>query len=352
VLKIVLDENIPGAEELFGPFGEVRKLPGRRIGATDVLSADILLVRSVTRVDEQLLAGSQVRFVGSCTTGVDHIDQQYLGDAGIAFAHAPGANAQSVVEYVLSALCRLAIDSSRVEPGMSVGIVGLGNVGGRLYRLLSACGFHCIGYDPLIEPPPGFTLAESLAQVLCADIVSLHTPLTRSGRYATAHMLGAEQLAALPVGGILINSSRGAVVDNQALSDVLKRRRDLAVVLDVWEREPVIDLELMHQVTLATPHIAGYSYDGKLLGSKMVADALANWVRGQVRPKTGTTRDNQCSPPAKNWPELCQAMLAVYDIAQDDSRMRKTLASAVDPGVVFEQLRREYPIRHEAGFGQ
>jgi erythronate-4-phosphate dehydrogenase len=156
----------------------------------------------------------------------------------------------------------------------------------------------------------------------------------------------------LPDRALLINSSRGGVVDNQALGEILRRRRDLAVVLDVWEREPTIDLALLQRVTLATPHIAGYSYDGKLLGSKMVADALDGWMCGRVPAActgAGATHGDEALPVAGRWSELCQAMLAVYDISQDDRRMRQELAGAVDPGAGFERLRREYPIRREAG---
>lgn len=349
-MKLVIDENIPEAEALFGEFGEISLLPGRDITNARVLDADVLLVRSVTRVNRELLNGSAVGFVGSCTAGVDHIDQQYLVQAGIHFAHAPGANARSVVEYVLSALCRLGTDFGRVRPGMSVGIFGLGNVGGRLYRLLTACGFDCIGYDPYIERECGMTLASDPGQLLQADIITLHTPLTRNNEHPTYHMIGLAELASLPHNAILVNSSRGAVLDNRALVQLLPQRRDLTVVLDVWEHEPLIDRALMDLTALATPHIAGYSYDGKLLGAEMVRQQLGNW-RDAV-PGRGDTLINETEalPLSGSWDVLCQRMLSVYDIAQDDKRMRTALSGEDDYGPIFEQLRRDYPLRREAMF--
>lgn len=347
-MKLLVDENIPAAEQYFGGIGELHYMPGRAISRQDLHDVEILLLRSVTRVDRELLQHTPVRFVGSCTAGVDHIDRDYLRQSGIAFAHAPGANARSVVEYVLSALCHLSQQQGRVEPGMSVGIVGLGNVGRRLYQLLDAIGFECMAYDPLIPAVPGFNWLTSLEQVLRADIISLHTPLTTSGRYATRHMLTAQQLAGLGSDAILINSSRGAVVDNRALVQVLPQRPDLGVVLDVWEPEPDIDLSLMSRVALATPHIAGYSYDGKLRGTDMVYRELCQYL--DIEPQAGLAEQQQAEPllATSGWRALCDKMLSIYDIAHDDRSMRECLLNTGNPGGEFERLRRDYPVRREA----
>ncbi len=349
-MKLVIDENIPAAETIFGEFGELSLLPGRQITRASVADADILLVRSVTRVGEDLLDGSPVRFVGTCTAGVDHIDQPYLASAGIGFAHAPGANARSVVEYVVSALCRLGVDHGRVKPGMSVGIFGLGNVGGRLYRVLEACGFHCTGYDPFLPDHHGMKLATDPQRVLEADIVTLHTPLTRDTAHPTYHMFGKSELACLKRSAVLINSSRGAVVDNDALLQLLHQRQDLAVVLDVWENEPTIDRGLMERVTFATPHIAGYSYDGKLRGAGMVSRQLRDWLGGGATGDSSRVEEAEALPLKGSWSRLCQSMLGVYDIAADDRRMRTALGATSDHGVAFEQLRRDYPRRREARY--
>ncbi len=351
-MKLVIDENIPAAETLFGEFGELILLPGREITKARVRDADVLLVRSVTPVNRELLNGSNVGFVGSCTAGVDHIDRQYLALAGIHFAHAPGANARSVVEYVLSALCRLGTDCSRVRPGMSVGIFGLGNVGGRLYRLLTNCGFNCLGYDPYLKSECGMVLASDPGQLLRADIITLHTPLTRNNEHPTYHLIGPAELASLPQNAILINSSRGAVLDNRALAQLLPQRRDLAVVLDVWENEPLIDRALMGLTALATPHIAGYSYDGKLLGAEMVCRQLRNWCDATPGSNDTLIHETEALPLDEGWEALCLRMLSVYDIAEDDRRMRAALGEEDHYGSVFEQLRRDYPLRREAMFAK
>ena len=349
-MKILVDENIPAAEHYFGALGELHYLPGRAISRQHLRDVDILLLRSVTRVDRGLLEQTPVRFVGSCTAGIDHVDRDYLRQSGIAFAHAPGANARSVVEYVLSALCHLSQRLGRVDPGMSVGIVGVGNVGRRLYQLLDAIGFQCLLYDPLIEPVPGINWSTSLDQVLRADIVSLHTPLTTTGRHATHHMLAAQQLAELATDAILINSSRGAVVDNRALAQLLARRRDLGVVLDVWEPEPDINLSLMSRVTLATPHIAGYSYDGKLRGTEMVYRELCKYLDVTLQPGLAEQHEGEPLMAVSGWPALCRKMLAIYDIALDDRRMRQHLLNTPGHGSEFERLRRDYPVRREAAY--
>ncbi len=347
-MNILYDENIPAAEHYFSALGRLRKKSGRDIEPADLADVDVLLVRSVTRVDRDLLQHSTVRFVGSCTTGVDHIDREYLGESGISFAHAPGANAQSVVEYVLSALCLLSRQEARVEPGMSVGIVGLGNVGGKLYRLLDSIGFDCRGYDPLLTATGDFTLTADLEQALQADIVTLHTPLALGGDYPTRHMLNEARLADLPRDCLLLNTSRGAVVDNDALSRLLSRRRDLAVVLDVWEGEPVIDRGLLAQVELATSHIAGYSYDGKLRGTEMVCRDLCHWL-GVESPAGLARSGSQAGVDLKDWPALCELALSNYDIAADDRRLRRALVKGGDTGAEFEALRRNYPQRRELG---
>ena len=351
-MKILIDENIPGLASRLRALGEVRTSPGRAIAASDLREVDVLLVRSVTRVDRALLQGSAVSFVGSCTAGVDHIDQAWLRDAGIAFAYAPGANARSVVEYVLSALCWLSVNQRFGLAGKTVGIVGLGNIGGRLYQVLQGLGVHCIGYDPFVDAGEGVVQVASLEQALAADVVTLHTPLSRGGGCPTWHMLDATRLSTLRRGALLINSSRGGVVDNVALQRVLEERPDLNVVLDAWEGEPNINPALLQRAVLATPHIAGYSYDGKLCGAEAVYGALLRWMGrraetgGQVADR-GETLPMSAPPATGRWEYLCRLMLSVYDISQDDRRMREALGSAAEPGKAFESLRRDYPRRRE-----
>jgi erythronate-4-phosphate dehydrogenase len=268
-MRIVADENIPLVNAFFGHMGEVVCLPGRTMTATDVRDADALIVRSVTKVNPALLDGSKVKFVGTCTIGVDHLDHTYLAANGIGWSSAPGCNANSVVEFVYAALCHLDINWLPVK----FGIIGCGNVGGLLYKRLKAQGADVRCYDPnlTLTQNPDLT---SLDEVLACDVISMHTPLVTTGPHPSFHLLGRKELLQLKTGAVLINCGRGPVINNQALLDVLAERDDLRVVLDVWEPEPDISLELLNRVLLGSPHIAGYSYDGKLNGTEMIYQAL------------------------------------------------------------------------------
>ncbi|TNF03001.1 MAG: 4-phosphoerythronate dehydrogenase [Gammaproteobacteria bacterium] len=337
-MKIVADENMPLVRELFSPYGEVTTCPGRDLDSEQVRDADVLLVRSITRINAALLEGSRVRFVGSATIGVDHVDLHYLNSRKIAFANAPGCNANAVVQYVLSALFRVRPDWLR----QTVGIVGCGNVGGRLYRTLKALGVDCRCYDPFL------TLDQisdkcSFEEVLDASILCLHTPLTTTGSHPTYHLFDEQVLRRFSAGGLLLNAGRGAVVDNAAL---LKLMPEYAwqVVLDVWEDEPAVSLPLLQAVNIGTPHIAGYSWDGKVNGSRMVRDALCNWL-GEA-PAKDTEKPEIID--LIQMPTLPKAVLTVYDVADDDRQMRAELMDGdTEVGVAFDQLRKSYPRRLE-----
>ena len=370
MLRILADENIPGLEQSLAGLGDLRRCAGGDITADELRAIDVLLVRSVTRVDAQLLRHSSLRFVGSCTTGIDHVDTDALRRAGIAFAHAPGANARSVVEYVFSALCWLALNRQLNLPACSVGIVGLGQIGGRLYRMLSAAGLRCMAYDPFVSAGGDVRQVSSLEQVLQADVVTLHTPLTRAGAHPTWHMLDAQRLRQLRPDTVLINSCRGAVVDNAALCAQLGQGERLHVVLDVWEGEPLINRDLLLRVALGTPHIAGYSYDGKVAGVAMVLRQLfaALNMAAPVALEQSTTKSMasgvplpgeaidafsrlaSSAPVDSEWRALCAQMLAIYDVERDDRKLREAVLDAADPGTAFTTLRRDYPVRREASY--
>ena len=206
-LKIVADENMPVVDTLFGGLGQVTRLPGRALTAEQVADADVLLVRSVTRVDSNLIENSRVRFVGSATIGTDHIDRGYLAKRGIAFANAPGCNAEAVVDYVLATLCRLQPNWLNA----SVGIIGGGNVGGRLYRRLRALDVDCLCYDPFLDASEQPDLV-SFEEVLGADVLCLHTPLTTTGPYPSYHLLNGGVLAKLAADTLIINAGRGGAI--------------------------------------------------------------------------------------------------------------------------------------------
>ncbi|HBX54890.1 MAG TPA: 4-phosphoerythronate dehydrogenase, partial [Pseudomonas sp.] len=236
-MRIVADENIPLLDEFFAGFGEICRLPGRAIDRAALSDAELLLVRSVTQVDRGLLDGSQVRFVGTCTIGTDHLDLDYLQHAGIGWASAPGCNARGVVDYVLGSLLLLAEEQGAALPARTYGVVGAGQVGGRLVEVLRGLGWSVRVCDPLRQAAEGGDFV-SLEEVIAeCDVISLHTPLERDGAHPSHHLFDAARLARLKPGAWLINASRGAVVDNAALREVLMRRADLRVVLDVWEGE-------------------------------------------------------------------------------------------------------------------
>ncbi|MFK7862920.1 MAG: 4-phosphoerythronate dehydrogenase [Pseudohongiellaceae bacterium] len=279
-MKIVADENLKDVEKQFAGFGDVILLPGREINASSVKDADVLLVRSVTPVSESLLRNSVVKFVGTATSGTEHVDQSYLASRNIAFAHAHGSNAQAVVDYCIAVLFS-NLNGFNTNNRKTIGIIGLGAVGFRLAMTIRLLDCAVIAFDPLLSEEGklraealGIQLSQTLASVFSADVVSLHTPLTETGEYPTRYMVGSALLNKLPKDAVFINASRGGVVNQKELLQFLKTRPDVFSVLDVWEDEPHIDLELLSTVSLATPHFAGYSRNGKILATKMLRDSL------------------------------------------------------------------------------
>ena len=353
-MRLLADENIPLLDPFFAAFGEIRRLPGRAIDRAAVADADVLLVRSVTRVDRALLEGSAVKFVGTCTIGTDHLDLPYFAEAGIAWSSAPGCNARGVVEYVLGALLALAERQGTDLAARTYGVVGAGQVGGRLVELLRGLGWSVLVCDPPRQAREGGDFVGLEEIIRRCDVISLHTPLTRDGADATWHLLDAARLAQLKPGCWLINASRGAVVDNAALKTHLQGGADLDVVLDVWEGEPQVDAELAPLCRLATPHIAGYSLDGKLRGTEQIYQAFCAW-RGEA-PAVNLA---QLLPPAwlselvlheqadPAW-ALATVCRAVYDPRLDDAAFRRSLLGDAEARRVgFDALRKHYPMRRE-----
>ena len=353
-MKIVADANIPLVTQAFGPLGEVVVHPADAITPAAVADADALLVRSVTRVDAALLGASRVRFVATATIGVDHVDTEYLASRGIAFASAQGSNARSVAEYVLSALVVMAGRTGRRLRDLTVGVVGVGNVGGRLARMLETVGAGVLRNDPPLARQTGDPVYVPLDALADADVISFHVPLTRTGPDATHHMVNAALVAGLRRGVWLINTSRGAVADTAALRKASDAGRLGALVLDVWENEPGIDAGLLRRTDLATPHIAGYSYDGKVGGTRMVLAALCEhfgvertWDPEPLMPPAPTPRVALAAGSALE-EALGRAVLAAYDIREDDARLREKLALAeAERPAAFKALRRTYPVRRE-----
>jgi len=352
-MKIVADENITFIHDVFDGLGEVETFAGRSISVEQVKDADVLLVRSVTQVNESLLNGSSVKFVGTCTIGTDHIDQGYLKQQGIGFSAAPGCNANAVVDYVISALVILSQQQGFDLFKRCVGIVGVGNVGSRLKKRLEALGIRCLCTDPLHEDQdiPGLVHLDQL--VAEADIISLHTPLTHDGEHPTYHLFSEQMLARLNSNSILVNTGRGPVIDNEALLAFLKKRPDVSAVLDVWEHEPEVDLPLLELVTFGTPHIAGYSLDGKVAGTRMIYDALCRFFNLSAALDVAALAPDvepiSCNPGVGE-EAIFEALLSCYDVRSDDARFRTVMvAENSDRSGSFDTLRKNYPVRRELG---
>lgn len=353
-MKIVADENIPLLKPLFEQFGEIVTYSGRNITADKVRDADVLLVRSVAKVTRKLLEGSSVRFVGTATIGLDHVDVDYLNEAGIAFANAPACNANSVVEYVLSCLSFMSEYYQFKLEDRTVGIIGCGNVGGLLAKRLGKLGVTVKLNDPPLALINNGVDYVSLDEVLKCDIISLHTPLEKVGDYPTHHLIDEAALQGLSDKQILINTSRGAVIDNAALLEKLQAYPDFPVVLDVWESEPKINLDLLRKVTIGTPHIAGHSLDGKAHGTEMIYHSLCRFLGFPARQKAAQyLPEAPISKMAFTGQADCGWLIntiirACYDVRSDHWRFRSALLSVdADVAAEFDRLRREYPIRRE-----
>ena len=354
MMKIVADENIPLLMECFSGIGKVVPVSGRNITAKELVDADALLIRSITRVNESLISNSPVKFVGTATAGFDHVDHECLHNRGVYFTNAPGCNAVSVVEYVMAALDILAERDNFDLRERTVGIVGKGQVGGRLYQLLNNLGVTVYANDPLCEVDPDvqfLALDELLAR---CDVICLHTPLTTTGDYPTHHLIGAEELERMQSGTILVNAGRGGVVDNQALKTCLQNNKDLSVVLDVWEFEPDADPELIERVDIATPHIAGYSLDGKIRGTEIIYHAFCQFFGLPARVHLGgvtpipALKKIGFSEGAERKQACATAIRAVYDIRRDDHLMRTLVGhNAETRKQWFDQFRKNYSERRE-----
>jgi erythronate-4-phosphate dehydrogenase len=353
-MLIVADENIPLLDAFFQTFGEISRVPGRSIDRATVEQADVLLVRSVTRVDRALLEGSKVRFVGTCTIGTDHLDLEYFQQAGITWSSAPGCNARGVVDYVLGSLLTLAEIEGADLTQRTYGVVGAGEVGGRLVKVLQGLGWKVLVCDPPRQAAEGGDYV-SLEQIIeQCDVISLHTPLTRKGAQPTWHLFDQRRLNQLQPGTWLINASRGPVVDNNALREVLLQREDLQAVLDVWEGEPEVDVALAELCVLATPHIAGYSLDGKQRGTAQIYQAYCEFLGQAPQVSLGDLLPapwlSQVTLSGDTDPAWALAMLCrgVYDPRRDDADFRRSLVGSVsEQRAAFDVLRKNYPSRRE-----
>jgi erythronate-4-phosphate dehydrogenase len=354
-MKIVADANIPFVRECFSSVGEVEVLSGREITPRAVAAADALLVRSITPVKRELLAGSAVRFVGTATIGFDHVDLDYLEHNHIGFASAPGSNANSAAEYVIAALLEVGRRHRLRLEGKSIGMIGVGNVGRRVAAQCEALGMEVRRNDPPLQRRTGDPKYVPLEALRDCDFITIHTPLTREGIDKTYHLADAAFFSSLKPGVVFLNAARGAVVDSPALKEAIESGRLRAVVLDVWENEPNIEVELLERVDLGTPHIAGYSFDGKVAGMIMIYRSLCEYFGlaprfdvGDSLPEPDVPRVELGADDADDEELLARAVERVYDIKRDDADLRPIGSQRPEErGRFFDALRKNYPIRRE-----
>lgn len=346
-MKVVVDDKIPALKGVLDPYADVLYKEGKAISKEDLVDADALIVRTRTLCNKDLLEGTSVRMVATATIGTDHMDLAWLEQKGIHWCNAPGCNSGSVKQYIASVLAHLILDGT-VPSETTLGIVGVGMVGSKIESLAKALGFKVLLNDPPRGRREGADKFCSLDYLLSnSDIVTFHTPLIRQGEDATFHLMDESKLALLKKGAVVINSSRGEVCETRAMLKGLDNGQISRLVLDVWENEPNIDSKLHNKVWIGTPHIAGYSVDGKSNGSTMTIHAIAREFGLPLQDWQPTSLpvpdypfihlDNNSEPA---YLTAAKAILRTYDILEDDKRLRE------DPED-FEKQRGSYPVRRE-----
>ncbi len=348
MIRIVADDKIPFLKGVLEPYAKVTYLPGNQINMKTSMDADALLVRTRTRCNAELLEGTHVKYIGTATIGFDHIDTDYCEKNDIRWINAPGCNSSSVRQYIAAAVLRIASESDFSLKNKTVGIVGVGNVGSKIQTLAGVLGMKVILNDPpraRKERKKSFVSLDNLLNE--SDIITLHVPLNMDGKDKTFHFFDSRTFGKIKKGTWLINSSRGEVVETEALKNALAEEKLAGAVIDVWENEPEIDIPLMHTAFLATPHIAGYSADGKANGTSMIVRDLSRffdlpltgWFPEEIPAPAEPVLTIDCK--GKNDEEIIRkAVFHTYNIVEDDIRLR------FDPSR-FEKERENYPVRRE-----
>jgi len=346
-MQIVIDQNISGISETFAHHGEVLRVDGRKLRREQLAHAGALIVRSVTKVDSTLLEHTPVKFVGTTTIGAEHLDTVWLEQNGITWANAPGCNADAAAQYTLA---MIVLASRRIGFELSdakIGIVGHGNVGSRLCHLLMALGVT----QPLVNDPPlalaGLKGFSELEAIRGCDVISFHVPLSSAGQHATHGMINAEFLRGLRPGALLVNTARGKLVKGSAMLDWLLSGRGFAV-LDVFPEEPYIGQDLLEACTVVTPHVAGYSLDGKMTGTSMVYERFCQWLNvTPVRHALQRELEMHTLPPEHS-ATPADAILACCPVERDDKNLRASAGmKPAERASRFDALRKHYPARRD-----
>ena len=328
-MKIVADNTVPYLKGVAEPIADVTYLTSNEFTPDRIHDADVLIVRSIDKCTRELLEGSRVRLITSATIGFDHIDTRYCDEAGITWKNSPGCNAVSVAQYVLAGLITTALRKGETLQGKTIGIVGVGHVGKEVEKVCTAYGMKVLRNDPPraeAEGESGFVPLDTIAAQ--ADIITFHTPLTKEGRFATRHLADAAFFGKLRRKPWFINASRGAVHDTQALLQARKEGKVGELIIDCWENEPRIDRELLATAAIATPHIAGFSADGKANGTRTCLENIEAFFGVKVE-KIG-----EVVPPAPANP--------VIDLdAFTGNRIEQAILATFDPLAVDKALREE-----------
>ena len=357
-IKILVDENIPFLAEILSTCGSVEKFTGRLLTNSDIIKsrANALITRSTTKVNKSLLQNTKIKFVGTATSGTDHIDVDYLKESNIAFASADGSNANSVAEYVVYSMLKWAKQTQQSLLKKIIGIIGYGNIG----RIVAKYA-HNLEMQVLVNDPPlrdsGFKFPDFIEYVSIdeifsnSEIITDHVPLTKGGDYPTFQLINSRRISLIPESSLLIHTSRGGVVDETAL---LERLQDnsLYAAIDVWESEPLINTELASETILSTPHIAGYSYDGKLRGTKMMAKAIENFSGLKVNLEILNKELSQYQPISS---ENFKDEQGIYKLLSESRKLYEDHAALTaslplpdkERASVFDSMRKNYPRRRE-----
>lgn len=347
-MKILADENILFVKEAFSGFANVDTIHGREITNNILKNYDALLIRSITNVDSLLLKDTKIKFVGTATIGTEHIDLNYLEKSKIFFTDAKGCNSYAVAEYVITAIINLCeINKWNVED-KTVGIIGYGNIGTIVCKYLIQLGFKVLINDPPKQNNNKSTEYSSLEEVLKCDVISFHVPMEKQGEFPTYHLLNRDKINIIKSNSVIINSSRGAVIDNLALLDRLKHENDLQIVLDVWENEPNIYIELLDYITFGTPHIAGYSYEGKINGTKILYDKFCNFYNYEKKWIAPTNKELIEIYINKDENPFLKVVNEVYNIKLDtDEFVQMMKVDNNNLSFNFDKLRKNYNLRKE-----
>jgi erythronate-4-phosphate dehydrogenase len=349
-MKILIDENMPYAEQLFSQLGEVVLKSGRTLTADDLVDVDALMIRSVTKVNAALIAkANKLKFVGTATAGMDHVDQALLKEKGIFFTAAPGCNKVGVAEYAFSVMMVLAQQHGFSVFDKTVGIIGAGQVGSYLQQCLEGIGIKVLINDPPKQEQGDsrtFTPLDTLIEQ--ADIITLHTPITRDGEHPTHHMFDEARLNSLRGDQILINAARGPIVDNTALKARLLKNDGFIAALDVFEFEPEVDMELLPLLAFATPHVAGYGLEGKARGTTMIFNSYCEFLNKELNAHASELLPTAPVPKLvldRAWDEATLHTITqlIYDVRKDDALFRREISK---PGS-FDLMRKNYWDRRE-----